>query len=118
MATELSRRIGLASAEFRAVRQVWRRSVLSRRWKLHVFTALIESKLLCGLSAGCCLKADLRRLGGCQAKCLRVIMGISPSYISRISNAEVLQRAGVQSASDQFYRRQLVYMGKIARSPP
>ena len=45
-------------------------------------------------------------------------MGIPPSYISRISNAEVLQRAGVQSASDQLYRRQLVYMGKIMRSPP
>ena len=118
MATELSRRIGLASAEFRAVRQVWRHSVLSRRWRLHVFSALIESKLLYGLSAGCCLKADLRRLDGFQAKCLRVIMGISPSYISRISNAEVLQRAGVQSASDQLYRRQLVYMGKIMRSPP
>eukprot|EP00959_Pyramimonas_sp_CCMP1952_P348518 7301112-Pyramimonas_sp.AAC.1 len=45
-------------------------------------------------------------------------MGIPPSYTSRISNAEVLQRAGVQSASDQLYRRQLVYMGKIMRSPP
>ena len=60
----------------------------------------------------------LRRLDGFQARCLRIILNIPPSYISRISNAIVLQRAGAESASDQLRKRQLLQLGKISRSPP
>lgn len=61
--------------------------------------------------------ADLRRLDGFHARCIRVIMGISPSYVSRISNAEVLQRAGCQKLSESLKKRQLKLLGSILREP-
>ena len=117
MAGELTRRIGLAHAAFRAVRQIWRHSSLSLQWRLHVFHALIESKLLYSLAAGCFTKADLRRLDGFQARCLRVILKIPPAYVSRISNAPVLRTAGAEAASVQLRRRQLRLLGKVIRQP-
>ena len=80
MSSELTRRIGIAKADFRAVRQVWSHSALSRRRKLEICSALIETKLLYALSTGCFTKAELRRLDGFQARCLRTILKILPAY--------------------------------------
>ena len=49
MTTELNRRIGMAKADFRSIRQVWTRSTLSKRRKLEIYAALVESKLLYSL---------------------------------------------------------------------
>jgi len=37
-------------------------------------------------------KVELQKIDGFQAKCLRSILYIPPPYISRISNATVLQK--------------------------
>jgi hypothetical protein len=117
MSSEITRRIGIARADFRAVRQVWSHASLSRRRKLEIFTALIEAKLLYALSTGCFTKAELRRLDGFQARCLRIILKISPAYYSRISNEVVRQSAGFECASTKLSKRQLLLLGKIMRSP-
>ena len=55
------------------------------------------------------------RLNAFQARCLRRILGIKHSYVSRVSNAAVLQRAGRGKLSDLLLRRQLTLFGDIAR---
>ena len=113
---ELSRRIGIARGLFRTLCRVWRHSALTRRRKLEVFRALVETTLLYGLCSGCYTKADMRRLDGFQAKCLRVIMGIPSAYISRVSNEHVRQQASWTKASLLLLGHQLCYLGKILRS--
>ena len=49
--TELSRRIGIARGEFRALQRVWKHSRLSRTRKLHIYSALVESKLTYSLAS-------------------------------------------------------------------
>ena len=55
-----------------------------------------------------------RRLDGFQARCLRRICGILPSFMSRVSNATVLQQAGAAKASSTLLARQLALFGRIA----
>ena len=45
-------------------------------------------------------KADLQKLDTFQSMCLRQVQGIPHSYISRVSNAEVLRRAGEHGFQD------------------
>ena len=114
--SELARRVGAAKADFRALRQVWRGSSLSRQRKLKIYQSLIESKLMYCLSTACFSKAELRKLDGFQSKCLRSILGIAQSYISRISNADVRAQTQVKSLSVALQQRQLAYLGKILKT--
>ena len=72
--------------------------------------------IMYSLSTCCLNKAQLRRLDGFQAKCLRTILGIAPSFYSRISNNEVLRRAAQNSASQTLLQQQLNQFGKVLRS--
>jgi hypothetical protein len=78
---------------------------------------MIETKLLYGLSCCCLSVAQQRRLNGFQSKCLRKIIGIQPSFISRIPNKEVLRRAGHVQASELLLQTQLGLLGKVLRAP-
>jgi hypothetical protein len=116
MGSELSRRIGMAKGDFRYLSRVWRHSALTRKHKLEVFRSLVEARLLYGLSTACFVKADLRRLDGFQAKCLRIVLRIPPSHLSRISNESVRQRASWKPASILLRERQVQLLGKVIRS--
>ena len=114
--SELARRIGMAKADFRSLAKVWRRSNLSMRRKLEIFSALVESKLLYGLSTAVYTKAELRQLDGFQAKCLRRIQKIPDSFVSRVSNATVRQRCSAVSLSDKLADRQTKYLQKVLKT--
>ena len=58
-----------------------------------------------------------RRLEGFYARCLRRILRIPAAFVSRVSNKVVFQRAGVQPFTEQLLYRQLLLLGKVARSP-
>ena len=73
---EVARKIGAATADFHALDKVWKHSCISRARKLELYVSLIESKLRYALSSAWLLKADLRRLDGFQARCLRKILGV------------------------------------------
>ena len=53
MGSELGRRIGFANREVKDLCKDWRHSNVTRKRKLHIFSALIESKLLYGLACCC-----------------------------------------------------------------
>ena len=55
------------------------------------------------------------KLDGFQAKCIRKIIKVAPSYWSRVSNVEVLARLSAQTFSKQLLEQQLILFGKIYR---
>eukprot|EP00930_Biecheleria_cincta_P025694 TRINITY_DN18244_c0_g2_i1.p1 TRINITY_DN18244_c0_g2~~TRINITY_DN18244_c0_g2_i1.p1 ORF type:complete len:330 (-),score=41.55 TRINITY_DN18244_c0_g2_i1:133-1122(-) len=115
-AKELSRRIGMAKADFNALSKVWKQSSLSSKRKVDLYVSLVESRLLYGLSASMMRKADERKLDGFQARCLRQALRIPHAWESRISNASVLEKAQHMKASILLQRKQLMYLGKVMRA--
>ena len=114
---ELSRRIGMAKADFKSLCRVWRHSALIKRRKLHIFAALVESKLSYGLAAAVFTEAQQRNLDGFQSRCLRSILRIPAAYYSRISNDEVLRRASAEKSSGRLSQRQIRLLGRASRAP-
>ena len=115
--SELNRKLGVAWADFRKLTGVWSHAQMRRRRKLEAFQSMIASRLLYGLSSAWLNAAEVRRLNGFQARCLRVILGVKPAFYSRISNATVLRHSGQTSFELQLRRQQLMLYGRIARLP-
>ena len=115
--SELSRRIGMAAADFKMLKKIWNHVDLSIYQKYRIFDACIISKLLYGLHTAWLSQIQRRKLDGFYIRCLRQILGIRPSFISRVSNEAVLARLGVQKLSLLLLEQQLRYFGKIARLP-
>ena len=115
---ELGRRIGRAKANFMSLAKVWSHSSLTWPRKLRIFDAMVESKLTYAMGACCLLVAQERRINGFQNRCIRKILGIKPAFISRVSNAAVLERAHHRAASEILRKRRLLIIGKVFRAPP
>ena len=115
---ELNKQIAMARLEFNVVKKLCSHSSLTWPRKLAMFSSLIESKLLYSLAGACLSKVQLRRLDAFQNRCLGYIIGIKPSFLSRISKADVLARANHVSASKLLLRKQLILFGKVLRSAP
>ena len=81
-----------------------------------VFRYTTTNRYLYSLCSVCFTKAELRRLDGFQAKCLRSILRVLPSHLSRVSNASVLQKAACSTWSTLLLGRQTKYLGKVLRS--
>jgi len=118
VSSELARRLGAAQGEFKQLNQVWRHSRLSVPERTRVYMACVVSRLLYGLQATWPNKTARSKLDAFHARSLRTILGITPSYYSRISNQEVLRRAGSVSLSQLLLEQQLNFFGKLARRPP
>jgi len=114
---ELARRIGEAGACFQKLARIWRHANITRARKQEVYEACVLSKLLYGLETTWLRKPERSRLNAFHVKCLRRIHGIPPSYISRVTNAFVLETAHSQQLSTTLMRRQLLLFGKLARQP-
>jgi hypothetical protein len=115
---EINRRIGTAKGDFNALCRVWSHSSLTRKRKLRIYCAIIESRLLYSLSSISLTIADQRRLDGFQNRCVRKVIGVKPSFVSRVSNAEVLAKADHCIASQILRLRRLQLLGKIFRHDP
>ena len=115
LGSELGRRIGEATAAFKTLRALWSHSSIGLPRKLHVFDACVVSRLAYGLQSACLNKAARNRLDGFQARCLRQILRIPSSYISRITNATVVERAQALKVSSRILQQQMLYFGGVAR---
>ena len=116
VSSELARRLGCAWADFQKLVQLWKHTTLTLAWKLQAFHAIIVAQALHGLSTAWLNASDRRKLDGFQARCLRIILQVAPSFISRISNQTVLDRAGAVKLSTLLLRHQLLFFGKVARA--
>ena len=115
LGSELAQKLGTARSDFRALSKVWRHSNLSTTRKIEIYRAVVESRLLYGLSSSVLTKAQRRQVDGVQARFLRSILGILPSHLSRVSNQSVRGQAGCIPVSTLLLQRQLIYLGKVLR---
>ena len=115
--SELARRIGLASAEFRSWQKLWGHASFERNEKLKFLDAFVVSKLLYGLTTVVLVKAQKRRLDSFYARCLRRALGIPTAFISQISNGTVFRRAGVPPMSEQLSKQQFFVLRQAAIAP-
>ena len=104
-------------AKFNVLQEAWKNAALPVKWKLELFDACVISALKYGTACALLSKGDLRRLDGFEANCLRKILGIKPSMISRISNDRVHELAGVRPLSMTIHRRQVKLLGEILTNP-
>jgi len=114
--SELGRRIGLARSEFNNLAHVWQHTRISQRDKYNIYLAWVASQLNYGLQTAV-LGNVAKKVDAFHARCARNILGISPSYWSRVSNASVLQQLDATPLSRLLLEQQLGYFGKLARRP-
>jgi len=114
---ELTRRIAEGRCSFKKIAAVWKHANISRKRKHKVFEACVVSKLLYGLESVWLLKAALQRLDAFYLYCLRIIGGVKPSMVSRISNQEVLKIFEAQPLSHTLQRRQILLYVKLVKQP-
>ena len=114
---EVARKIGSARADFRTLQTVWNHASVSRHRKVQLFDSLIQSKLRNATASAWLLKADLRRLDGFQAYCLRRILRIPPSFISRVSNETVRKECGMPPISSSIRQAQKALLRRVIAVP-
>ena len=114
---EVCRRIGEARSSFNALSKVWSHANLPRTAKIKIYEACVISKLLYGLGSLWLRKAGRSHLDSFHVYCLRRILRIPPSLVSRISNDSVMESAGARPLSEAVLRQQLLLYGKICRMP-
>ena len=115
--SELSCRLGAARADFETLVKIWSHSDLSTHRKHEVFQACIASKLLYCLHTTWLNKSEINKIDAFQARCLRRLIGVRPSYWSRVPNQTVRERVGAKPFSQHLLQQQLLYFGEVARRP-
>ena len=114
---EVSRRSGAAWGAFLKLERVWRHANISRTRKVAIYEGCILPKIMYGLESLWLRKAERSKIDALHARCLRRALGIKCSYISRISNEDVLSQACSLPLSSMLLQRQLLLFGRIARMP-
>ena len=97
--SEISSKLGMAKQEFRALSQIWSHANITKRRKLELYRSLVISKLLYGLQTVWLSKGLRQRIDAFHCSCIRRILGIAHSYISRVTNADVLRQGNAMPLS-------------------
>ena len=111
---ELSIRIGkAATAMNRLKKRVWQNSKLTIKTKMKVYSACVLSTLLYGSETWTTYTKQEQRLNSFHLRCLRRIMNIR--WQDKITNTEVLTRAGIPSIPALLTTRRLRWLGHVRR---
>ena len=112
--TELDKRIGKASTTLaRLTKRVWANRDLSIRTKMAVYNACIISTLLYGSETWTTHARQEKRLNSFHLRCLRRILDIS--WQDKVTNIEVLSRAGLPTMYTLLRQRRLRWLGHVHR---
>ena len=106
--SELNSKLGYAWAELKKLERLWKHTVLTTEKKIRILNGVIVPRVLYGLDTAWLNAAETRRLNGFYCRCLRTAMRIKPAFVSRVSNASVLQQAGQIELSRALMKRQLI----------
>jgi len=111
---ELSVRIGkAATAMARLKRRVWDNTMLTINTKMMVYRACVLSTLLYGSEAWTVYTRQEKRLSAFHMRCLRRLLRIT--WQDRITNIDVLSRAGMPSMYTILTQRRLRWLGHVCR---
>ena len=102
---ELVRRLGEGRRVFDGLEKIWSHAGITRSRKLQIYSACVVSKILYSMESLWLLQADRTRLDVSHYKCHREISGIPCSFISRVSNAEVLEQSSASILSQLLLDR-------------
>ena len=112
--TELNTRIGKAAAAMsRLAKRVWTNPMLTINTKMRVYQACVLSTLLYGSESWTLYTHQECRLNSYHLRNLRRILGIT--WQDRISNKDVLSRAGMPSVFAMLSQRRLRWLGHVSR---
>lgn len=111
---EVSRRLGEAGATFKQLTKCWSHSSIARSRKIEIYRTVVVAKLTYSLESIWLLSAELLRINAFHVRCLRQILRIAPSYVSRITNSFVLASAGERPLANDIQKAQIKLYRKIA----
>lgn len=112
--TEINQRIGKAATTLaRLTTRVWTNPKLTRRTKMAVYCACVISTLLYASETWTTYARQERRLNTFHMRSLRRILGIS--WQDKVTNAEVLSRAGLPTLYTLLRQRRLRWLGHVHR---
>ena len=111
---ELDCRIQCAATSFgRLWDRLWSSHDISNKTKISVYTAAITSALLFGAETRTLFQRHFVRLRRVQQRHLRAILRVP--YTDRITNDQILDRAGVPDIEMIVRKMQLLWAGHVAR---
>lgn len=111
---ELNARIGkAATAMARLAKRVWDNTMLTSNTKMKVYQACVLSTLLYGSEAWTLYSRQEHRLNAFHMRCLRRLLGIT--WQDRVTNNDVLARAGMPSMYALLTQRRLRWLGHVCR---
>ncbi|KAI8498919.1 hypothetical protein Bbelb_233720 [Branchiostoma belcheri] len=114
MDSEIDARRRAASAAFGRLKdRLWNVKSIRLNTKLNVYRAVVLSALLYGLEVSTLYARHVRQLSVLVQRHLRGLMGIT--WQDRISNVEVLRRAGMPAMEAMITRSQLRWTGHVIR---
>ena len=103
--TAIAARFSIARTALQSIRLVWN-SRLPQTAKLCIFHSVVVSSLTYGLNCLTLAHKHVKLIDGYYFRLLRRVLGIPASYISRVSNFTVWQRAGKPTTASQIVLKQ------------
>ena len=113
----ISRKVSSLLYTMKKFKLVWT-SKMKIKKKVEKYYSLVLSRAAWGVHLLTLGKTDFHTLEYHHNRCLRRILGIKASYISRVSNKDVLVKAGTHSIQYFIIQKQLQLLGHIMRLPP
>ena len=111
---EIDKRIGKAASTLaHLTARVWTRPKLSVKTKMAVYNACVTSTLLYGSETWTTYAGQERRLITFHLRSIRRILGIS--WQDKVTNADVLSRAGLPTMYTLLRQRRLRWLGHVRR---
>jgi len=111
---EINKRIGMAYTTLsKLTKRVWTNKHLTVHTKANVYKACVISTLLYGSESWTTYSSQERKLQTFHLRCLRRILGIT--WKDKVTNNEVLSRAGIPSMFTLLRQRRLRWLGHIHR---
>ena len=114
ISNEVRRRIGIALSTFSTLRLwLWKRREISLKTKVHMFNALVVSRLLYAAETWTLSAADLNRLEALHTYCLRRILRLP--WMKKVTNIDVRLQCKQPTLESLVRSRRLRWLGQVDR---
>lgn len=111
---EIRNRMGVASGAFGKLQErLWKNRHVSIRVKCKVYRAVVLSSLLYGSETWTIYRTQVKKLSAFMMRQLRTIMNVT--WKDKITNVEILRRAGLPSMADILIQNNLRWLGHVHR---
>ena len=115
--SELNSRIGKAAGTMAKLNsRVWNNSKLTENTKLRVYQDCVLSSFFYGSETWTIYRRQEKRRNSFHLRCIRHILHIH--WQNRITNSEVLERAGIPSIFAILGKKRLTWLGHLQRMNP